>query len=423
MTYNYLVTFLLLNSGVLKELSTRRKMKIQSEFRRKIIFISILIIINLPIGYEFVSEQRAVDFGLISTLNSEPLNDLNAANNQVLIQSVPMHYQINNYYCGPAALEMILDYYGPDIPQDEIAEVARTYEPNSGTFCDDMRRAGHFSNISLSRGLELSGSLTGYTLRRIGYASFETNLNNITCLRELIDLGYPILIITWSGWEHVSKHFRVVTGYNHQNGIIQNFILNDPWIGPNYVMDVNTFIDLWSAHANWSLFACPWNIQLTYPSTVGINSNFTVTTSIQYPCPIYFNPLDYPATDSRIKIKLPNGLSLNSYENETKSLDGGFMHARDNVTIQWNITAGSTNVEGFISIEAFGKISGSVASHGKMLQYSYVDKIGVEVQVPISVTGGFPTEIVIIVSIVSVGTAGSVIGVLLIRRKRIRKLN
>jgi hypothetical protein len=65
-----------------------------------------------------------------------------------------------------------------------------------------------------------------------------------------------------------------------------------------------------------------------------------------------------------------------------------------------------------------------------MLKYSYVDKIGVEVKVPISVTGGFstdtgdfPTEIVIIVSIVSVGTAGSVIGVLLIRRKRIRKMN
>jgi len=381
-------------------------------------------------GYEYVPEPKAVDSGLISTFNSESLNDLNSANNQVLIQSVPMHYQINNYYCGPAALEMILDYYGPDIPQDEIAipqdeiaEVARTYEPSGGTFCDDMRRAGHFSNISNSRGRTVPGGLTGYPLRRIGYASFETNLNDITCLRELIDLGYPILIITWSGGAHEYKHFRVVTGYNHQNGIIQSFILNDPWIGPNYVMDVNEFIDLWSAHDNWALFVCPWNIRLTYPSTVEINSNFTVTASIQYPCPIYFDPLDYPATDSRIKLALPNGLSLAPYENETKPLDGGFMHARDNVTVQWNITAGSTNLEGSISIDAFGKISGSVASHNIMLQYSYVDKIGVEVQVPISVTGGFPTEIVIIVSIASVGTAGSVIGVLLIRRKRIRKLN
>ncbi|MHA1510072.1 MAG: hypothetical protein ACTSO6_15395 [Promethearchaeota archaeon] len=44
-------------------MSTRRKMKIQSEFRRKIIFISILIIINLPMGFKFASEQKAVYFG------------------------------------------------------------------------------------------------------------------------------------------------------------------------------------------------------------------------------------------------------------------------------------------------------------------------------------------------------------------------
>jgi uncharacterized protein YvpB len=364
-----------------------------------------------------------IDSGLILTVNSAPNKYVNLANNQVLIQSVPMHFQINSYYCGPAALEMILDFYGPHISQNEIAEVARTYEPNSGTFCDDMRRASHYSNNSHSRGREIPGGLTGYTLRRIGYASFESNLNNITCLRELIDLGYPILIITWSSEAHEYKHFRVVTGYDHQNGVIQNFILNDPWIGPNYLMDVTTFIDLWSAHANWSLFVCPWNIRLEYPSEVEINSDFIITASIQYPCPMYFNPLDYPAIDSVIGITLPNGLSLASYENKTKPLNNNVMHARDNVSVQWNVTAGSTNLEGFISIEAFGKISGSVADHGIMLKYSYIDKIGVELQVPIAIKGGFPTEAVVIVSIASLGIAGSAIGVTLIRRKRKRKPN
>ena len=430
MTYTILDTFLLLNHSIFKECSIKRKMIIQSEFRKKIILITILLFINLSLVYEIIPDQKVVDPNLISTFDSEPLKYLNTADNQVLIQSVPMHYQINDYYCGPAALEMILDYYGPDITQDEIAEVARTYEPNSGTFCDDMRRAGHFSEISLSRGREIPGGLIGYTLRQIGYASFEIYLNNITCLRELIDLGYPILIITWSSEAHDGKHFRVVTGYNHQNGSIQNFILNDPWLGPNYVMDVNLFIDLWSAHTNWSLFVCPWNIKLEYPAKVEINSVFTITASIQYPCPIYFNPLDYPATSSKIIITLPNGLSLASYENEAKLLNDGVMHARDNATVKWNITAGSTNLEGLISIEACGKVSGSVADHGTMLKYSYTDKIGIEMQVPISVTGGiptetggYPTETVIIISLVSLGTAGSVIGVLLLRRKRIRKLN
>jgi len=397
-------------------------MIIQSKFR-KIILITILLTINLSVGYEFIQDQKMVDSDLISTFNSEPIKHLNTANNQVLIQSVPMHYQVNDYFCGPAALEMVLDFYGPDIPQNEIAEVARTYKLNGGTFCDDMRRAGHFSDISLSRGREVPGGLIGYTLRQIGYASFETYLRNITCLKELIDLGFPILVITYSSEAHDSKHFRVVTGYNHQNGTIQNFILNDPWIGPNYVMEVNSFIDLWSVHANWSLLVCPWNIKLEYAANVEINSVFTITASIQYPCPIYFNPFDYPATNSIIKITLPNGLSLSSSENEVKPLNEGVMNARDNLTIQWNITTGSTNLEGLISIVALGKISGSVADHGTMLKYSYTDKIGVELQVPISVTGGFPTETVIIISIFSLGTAGSLIGVILIRRKRIRKLN
>ncbi len=55
--------------------------------------------------------------------------------------SVPYHRQITNYYCGPASLEMVFDFYGPDIPQIEIADVARTSYMYGGTFTDDMRRA------------------------------------------------------------------------------------------------------------------------------------------------------------------------------------------------------------------------------------------------------------------------------------------
>jgi hypothetical protein len=317
---------------------------------------------------------------------------------------------------------MIFDYYGSDISQNEIADVARTYEPNSGTFWDELRRAGHFSDLSQSRGLEMPGSITGYTQRKIGYASFETHLNNASCLKDLIDSGYPILIITWSSEAHNYKHFRVVTGYNHQDGEIISFILNDPWIEPNYVMDFDYFVDLWSALSNFSLFVRPWSIQITYPPTVQINSNFTVEASIQYPCPIYFNPLDYPASNSEITINLPNGFLLSLGENKTKLLNSGIMHGRDSSTIQWNITSGPNNIDGVISIEAYGKVSGSVAAHGLMASYSYTDNIGIVKQIPIIITGGFPTEIVIIVSTASVGTIATVTVILILRRKGKRNL-
>jgi hypothetical protein len=385
--------------------------------KNKLVLFAIFITLNLVLGMGCLTIEKSNDFhnNLITTSNLN--NPLNTAADQVLIPGVPQHYQINNYYCGPAALEMIFSYYGPHISQDEIAEVARTYEPNSGTFWDELRRAGHFSDLSQSRGLEMPGSITGYTQRKIGYASFEANLNNASCLKDLIDLGYPILIITWSSEAHIYKHFRVVTGYNHQDGEILSFILNDPWIGPNYVMDFDYFVDLWSALSNWSLFVRPWSIQITYPTTVQINSNFTVEASIQYPCPIYFDPLDYPASNSEITINLPNGFLLSSGENKTKPLNSGIMHGRDSSTIQWNVTSGSNNIDGLISIEAYGKVSGSVAAHGLMVSYSYTDNIGVVKQIPIIITGGFPTEIVIIVSTASVGTI-AIVAVILIRKRK-----
>ena len=392
------------------------------DLKNKSVLIAIFITLNIALGMRCLTIEKPNDShnNLITTSNIN--NPLNTAADQVLIQNVPQHYQINNYYCGPAALEMIFDYYGPDISQDEIAEVARTYEPNGGTFWDDMRRAGHFSELSLSRGWELPGSITGYTKRKIGYASFETYLNNASCLKNLIDSGYPILIITWSSEAHDYKHFRVVTGYNHQDGEILSFILNDPWIGSDYVIDFDYFVDLWSAISNWSLFVRPWSIQITYPPTVQVNSNFIVEVSIQYPCPTYFDPLDYPASNSKITINLPNGLLLSSGEDKTKPLNSGTMHGRDNSTIQWNVTSGSTNIDGVISIEAYGKVSGSVFDHGLMRGYSYTDKIGVVKQIPIIITGGFPTEIVIIVSTVSVGAIATVSVILILKRKGKRTL-
>jgi hypothetical protein len=392
------------------------------DLKNKSVLFAIFITLNLALGMRYLTIEKPNDShnNLISTSNLN--SPLNTAADQVLIQNVPQHYQINNYYCGPAALEMIFDYYGTDISQDEIADVARTYLPNGGTYWGDMRRAGHFSDLSQSRGWEMPGSINGYTKRKIGYASFETYLNNASCLKDLIDSGYPILIITWSSGAHEYKHFRVVTGYIHQDGEILSFILNDPSIGHDYVMDFDYFVDLWSAIANWSLFVRPWSIQITYPPTVQINSNFIVEVSIQYPCPIYFDPLDYPASNSKITINLPNGFLLSSGENKTKPLNSGTMHGRDSSTIQWNVTSGSTNIDGVISIEAYGKVSGSVTICGPMPSYSYTDNIGVVKQIPIIITGGFPTEIVIIVSTASVGAIATVAVVLILRRKGKRNL-
>jgi len=98
------------------------------------------------------------------------------------------------------------------------------------------------------------------------------------------------------------------------------------------------------------------------------------------------------------------------------------MYGRDSSTIQWNISSGSNNIDGVISIEAYGKVSGNVAYYPPMPYYSYTDNIGVIKQIPIIITGGFPTEIVIIISTVSIGVIATVSVILILRRKGKRNL-
>ena len=67
-----------------------------------------------------------------------------------MIANVPWHQQMNGLFCGEGVLEGVYDYYGPDINQKEIADVARS--SSAGTWSFDMVRAGHFSNMSSAQG-------------------------------------------------------------------------------------------------------------------------------------------------------------------------------------------------------------------------------------------------------------------------------
>lgn len=85
--------------------------------------------------------------------------------------SVPYHAQPNGYYCGPASLEMVFDFYGVDIPQIEIADVERT--SFDGTYTFDMVRAAHFSNMSTSVGRASPLNFTGYS-SKVGLCRIRT---------------------------------------------------------------------------------------------------------------------------------------------------------------------------------------------------------------------------------------------------------
>ena len=304
-----------------------------------------------------------IAFGLASSLISTAM--------ATLIAGVPYHGQTNWYRCGPACLEMVFDFYGPDVSQTEIADAARTDIAYSGTYTDDMRRAAHFSDLSTSVGNEMPGSVTGYTARGLGYAAFTTYMSGISALKPLIDAGYPIVVLQWNALTHDWGHFRVVIGYDDTANTIT---AHDPWDGPNQVYSYTDFDNLWAYSGEWALFASPWEVSISSPASVAVGDTFTVTATVTYPRPSPF-PSGYSASSSQATVQLPAGLSLAAGETATKTLGTGTMVSGGSASVSWNVNADNDDTFD-MSVEAEGQVSGSVATHGANPSYSYTDRIG-----------------------------------------------
>jgi len=296
---------------------------------------------------------------------------------------VPFHYQDIDYYCGPACLEMVFDYYGEDINQTEIADAARTIgEPYWSTYTDEMRRAAHFSNLSTSMGIEMPGNVTGYTLRKLGYAAFEAFDMDLTQLKSYIDQDKPLILLMWYSEYHVSGHYRVVTGYNETY-----VFLHDPWNnvswggrygGPNILFNYTMFLDLWSYSGNWALYASPWTVNTSAPTYIKPETPFQINTTITYPqaLPNSFN--NYSASSCNATIILPANLTLAQGETPKKTVGTGSLEAGANSTVNWMLT---TNYSGVytVTIEVEGLISGFVGANANYTAYDYSDRIGATV--------------------------------------------
>jgi len=303
------------------------------------------------VGGIFVGEQHAID--------------------------VPFYYQVKSYYCGPAALQMVFDFYGENISQFEIADAARTVP--YVTYTDELRRAAHFSNISTSMGNEMPENITGYTARRLGYAAFEMGGMALDDLKSLIKQDFPmILLMRWVPGEEYG-HYRVAVGYNETH-----VFLHDPWNnvewggdygGPNLAMNYTFFADMWNYSGNWSLFVSPWRVVIDTPRVVYVGQRFTVTANITYTCPSPFSSYEYPASSCNATIILSEDLTLADSENSTKNI--GSLQAGDTAQAFWMVEAKRSGNYSVMLVEAEGKIGGFVGEKPDVgPSYDYQDRIG-----------------------------------------------
>jgi outer membrane protein assembly factor BamB len=319
-----------------------------------------------------------------------------AATSETLL-AVPFHYQQKDYYCGPACLQMVFNYYGQNIAQPEIACVARTIGyPLYTTYTSDLTRAAQFSNISTSMGDQLPYNITGYSLRQLGYSASEALGMTLATLESFLDQGKPLILCMWYSSAHYSGHFRVAVGYNSTCVFLQ-----DPWNtgawggaygGPYTAFNVSQFMDLWSYSGNWALYVSPWEVNLSTPTYFKPGKPFEVQSTITYPAPLPNAVSAYPASSCNATIVLPANLSLAQGELQSKPIGTGLLNASDSAIVTWILVANSS-IKGTIGIVAEGKISGSVGLVLNYPAYYYTDRIGAAVNfsIVLNVDNSAPT--------------------------------
>jgi hypothetical protein len=312
-----------------------------------------------------------------------------------MIDNVPWHQQLNALFCGEGDLEIVYDYYGPDIDQKEIANVARS--SSSGTWTYDMVRAGQFSYMSSAQGRFFPNSVpaTGYSERPLGYAAFSYSGDRFWLpeLKSIIANKIPVIVLMTFEPTGGIGHYRVAIGYNDTEGAIY---FSDPWGRDEKHKTNRTGITRWtynefhrawnySAAGEWhpyfGMITLPWIVDVTMNKKLKLGSTATITAKITYPCENPFNSSQFPAVDCYANITLPSGMSLSS---GSKSMSLGDLKAGSTSTASWKV-----NIDGPISgksikVEAKGIISGHVPQAnwtGETVSYppyNYTDAIGGE---------------------------------------------
>ncbi len=291
------------------------------------------------------------------------------------IPDVPYHSQETGYWCGPAALEMLLDYWGPDISQTEIAQVANATS-SVGAYNDDILRAAQFSSLSAAK---QNPALRGYTSRSLGYGAAQAYWKNgsslysrrYSDLKELVSEDYPVLVLTRYDNTGDSGHFRLVKGYNDSVG---DFIVHDPWYsapyeGPDVHFNQSYFVDqLWTYSDRWGMIASPWAVDVYKPTSVSMGQTFSVTATVSYGGPSPLNGQFNAASPTATFRSSGDYQILGGSATQTVA---GMGTTGSSGTVTWKAKALSSRSTDDISVLAEGRVIGTSSSY-----YSYSDWVG-----------------------------------------------
>jgi hypothetical protein len=294
---------------------------------------------------------------------------------------MPHYYQVNSYFRGPAALQMLFDHYNLAVgSQYDIAKVANAKDWGSwsGAYSDDLVRTARFSHISTS---VQDATLVGFKERSLGYGAVSNFWSyggtsdpdypsRYTDLKQLIVGGHPVLVLTWYDSRHVIGHFRVVKGYDDSTGV---FIVHDPWYsapyyGPDVHFQQEFFVDdLWTKYNRWGVTMSPWRLSVSAPASTSGGSTVTVSATVRYMGP---HPMEAraPVTGSQATLQVPSGFSVST---PTVSLPN-ITQSGTSQSVSWTVKAPANyNGTATMRVVAKGQYEGTSTSYG-----AYTDWVG-----------------------------------------------
>jgi hypothetical protein len=295
---------------------------------------------------------------------------------EVVNLKVPYHGQVETWYCAEASLKMVFDYWGEEVPQHDIGDVANE-RPVGGTYATDLVRAARFSNVSASLQYREGGGgqLYGYDQRGFGYAAHvnqwsgaEHYEDRYTDLMELVRGGYPVILLCWLDIEHGITHYRVVKGFDTDTG---DFLVHDPALGSNLRFNMTLLVDdLWTYYQRWALVVVPWSVELTVPEASGPGDELTVSAQVTYPCPPPFDEVEkvytFP-TGARATIVVPPPFAL--APGEIASRDLNISRGGDADTVNWTLV--SPTEEGFWTAQV--SVMAEASTRDYAISYGWYD--------------------------------------------------
>jgi ABC-type bacteriocin/lantibiotic exporter with double-glycine peptidase domain len=120
--------------------------------------------------------------------------------------SVPFIRQQNDHTCGPTALQMVLQFYGRDIPDAMLCAMASTTE-KSGTARKGMVRA--------------------FTL--LGFKTHSHHDATLDEVKYFIEQGIPV-IVNYRDFEENTGHYGVIVGLENGKVFIHDPYHTEPYL-------------------------------------------------------------------------------------------------------------------------------------------------------------------------------------------------